>query len=76
MAAPIDIAVVREAETWKIRYGSAVLDCATQGEALADAIALAHAFGKDGQFSTVRAGVMTSVYGPDGFIRAVPTPKR
>ena len=71
MTVPIDIAVAREAETWKIRYGSVELDCATQAEALAEAIALAHAFGKEGGFSTVRTGVMTSVYGPNGFIRAV-----
>ena len=73
MTAPIDIVVVREAETWWIRYGSVELDYATQADALADAIALARAFGKEGQYSSVRTGVMTSVYGPDGFIRAIPT---
>jgi hypothetical protein len=76
MTAPIDIAVVQEAPTWKIRYGSVELNYATQAEALADAIAIAHAFGKAGEFSTVRTGVMTSVYGPEGFIRAVPTLKQ
>jgi hypothetical protein len=76
MTVPVDIAVAREAETWKIRYGAVELECATQVEALAEAIALAHAFGKEGEFSIVRAGVMTSTYGPDGFIRAVPSPKR
>jgi hypothetical protein len=76
MTTPIDIVVVREAETWWIRYGSVELDYAVQAEALADAIAIAHAFGKEGQFTSVRSGVMTSVYGPDGFIRAVPTAKR
>jgi hypothetical protein len=76
MTVPVDIAVAREAETWKIRYGAVELECATQAEALAEAIALARAFGKEGGFSTVRTGVMTSVYGPDGFIRAVPSLKR
>ena len=76
MIASVDIAVVRDAATWKIKYGAVVLDYATQAEALGEAIALAHAFGREGQFSTVRSGVMTSVYGPNGFIRAVPTPKR
>ena len=75
MTVPVDIAVAREAETWKIRYGAVELECATQAEALAEAIALARAFGKEGGFSTVRTGVMTSVYGPDGFIRALPTVK-
>jgi hypothetical protein len=75
MSAPIDIVVAREAETWKIRYGSVELDCVTQADALAEAIALAHAFGKAGDFSTVRTGVMTNVYGPQGFIRAIPTAK-
>jgi hypothetical protein len=76
MTVPVDIAVAREAETWKIRYGAVELECASQAEALAEAIALARAFGKEGGFSTVRTGVMTSVYGPDGFIRAVPSLKR
>jgi hypothetical protein len=76
MTVPVDIAVAREAETWKIRYGAVELECATQAEALAEAIALARAFGEEGGFSTVRTGVMTSVYGPDGFIRAVPSLKR
>jgi hypothetical protein len=71
MTSPIEIIVVREAKSWKIRYGSVELDYATQEEALGDAIAIARAFGKAGEFSTVRTGVMTSVYGPDGFIRAV-----
>jgi hypothetical protein len=75
MTAPIDIAVVRESKAWKIRYGSVELDYATQAEALADAIAIARAFSKAGEFSTVRSGVMTSVYGPDGFIRAIPSAK-
>jgi len=75
MTTPIEIAVVREAKSWKIRYGSVELDYASQAEALADAIAIARAFGKAGEFSTVRTGVMTSVYGPDGFIRAVPSAK-
>jgi hypothetical protein len=66
----------REAETWNIRYGAVELECAAQAEALAEAIALARAFGKEGGFSTVRTGVMTSVYGSDGFIRAVPSLKR
>jgi len=76
MTAPIEITVVREAKSWKIRYGSVALDYATQAEALADAIAIARAYGKAGDFSTVRTGVMTSVYGPDGFIRAVATLKQ
>jgi hypothetical protein len=75
MTAPIDIVVVRNAKTWWIRYGAVELDYATQAEALADAIAIARAFSKAGEFSTVRTGVMTSVYGPDGFIRAVPRAK-
>ena len=76
MTTPIEITVVREAKSWKIRYGAVELDYATQAEALADAIALAHAFGREGQFSTVRSGVMTSVYGPNGFIRAVPSARQ
>jgi hypothetical protein len=75
MTNPIEITVVCEANTWKIRYGSVELDYSTQAEALADAIAIARAFSKAGEFSTVRFGVMTSVYGPDGFIRAVPSAK-
>jgi hypothetical protein len=75
MTTPVEITVVREANTWKIRYGAVELDYETQAEALADAIAIARAFGKAGEFSTVRTGVMTSVYGPEGFIRAVPSGK-
>jgi hypothetical protein len=75
MTTPIEITVVCEANTWKIRYGSVELDYSTQAEALADAIAIARAFGKAGEFSAVRSGVMTTVYGPDGFIRAVPSAK-
>lgn len=75
MTAPIEITVVREGKTWKIRYGAVEVDHTTQADAVADAIALAHALGKDGLFSSVRMGVMTSVYGPDGFIRAVPSAK-
>ena len=75
MTEPVDIIVVREVDTWKVRYGSVELVYFSHAEAIGDAIALARDFGNDGRFSTVRMGVMTSCYGPSGFIRAFPNKK-
>ena len=76
MTAPLDISVVRVADTWRVRYGSVELDYPSHAEAIVDAIALARDFGSDGRCCNVRMGVMTSCYGPSGFIRAFPSKSR
>ncbi len=76
VAAPIPIWVLQESQDWKIKYEGVVLDYETQKEAIAAAFGLACALSKEGQSSHVITGMLTSLYGPAGFIRTIPTRRR
>ena len=76
VATPIPIWVLQESQDWKIKYDDVVLDYETQKEAIAAAFGLARALSKEGQSSHVITGMLTSLYGPAGFIRTIPTRKR
>jgi hypothetical protein len=73
---PIQIRVLREAGAWKVKYEDVVLDYESHDRALAAGIALARTFGREGRSSAVVMGMITTLYGPDGFIQTVPNRKK
>jgi len=73
---PIQIRVLREAGTWTVAYDDVVLEYETHDSALAASIELARTFGREGHFSAVVMGMITSLYGPTGFIKTVPNRRK
>lgn len=72
---PIEIRVLREAGAWKIKYDDVLLEYETHERALAASIELARTLGREGQYSAVVMGMITSFYGPAGFIQTAPNRK-
>lgn len=73
---PIQIRVLREAGMWRVRYGDVMLEYESHSRALAASIELAQTLGREGQFSAVVMGMITSLYGPSGFIQTVPNRRK
>jgi hypothetical protein len=73
---PVQIRVLREDGMWRIRYDDVVLDYESHDRALAASIELARTFGREGRFSAVVMGMITSHYGPGGFIQTIPNRKK
>ena len=73
---PIQIRVLREAGVWRIRYEAVVLDYESHDRALAASIELAHTLGREGHSSAVVMGMITTLYGPGGFIQTMPNRKK
>lgn len=69
----VRISVAREFGTWQTRYGDVVDDHESEGAAVAAAIKRAQDFGRQGRFAAVVMRTLTSVYGPTGLIRTLPT---
>src|SRR5690349_19202021 len=73
---PVQIRVLREAGVWRVRYEDVVLDYESHDRALAASVALARTLGREGRSSAVVMGMITTLYGPDGFIQTVPNRKK
>lgn len=69
----VRISVAREFGTWQTRCGDVVDDHESEGAAVAAAIKSAQDFGRQGRFAAVVMRTLTSVYGPTGLIRTLPT---
>jgi hypothetical protein len=70
---PIRISVLRQFGTWQTRCGEAVGTYETESDAVAAAITQARELGREGRFAYVVMRALTSVYGPTGLIRTLPT---
>jgi hypothetical protein len=69
----IRISVAREFGTWQTRFGEVVRDFDSEGAAVVAAISQAQDLGRQGRFAAVVMRTLTSVYGPTGLIRTLPT---
>ena len=73
---PIQIRVLREAGMWRVQFQGVVLEYESHDRALAASIELAHTLGCEGQRVAVVMRMITSFYGPAGFIQTVPNRKK
>ena len=72
-ADPIRISVLCEVGTWLTRHGDVVRYYDSEAAAITAAIRRAQDFGRQGHFAAVVMRTLTSVYGPTGLIRTLPT---
>jgi hypothetical protein len=72
-ADPIRISVLCEVGTWLTRHGDVVRYYDSEAAAITAAIRRAQDFGRQGLFAAVVMRTLTSVYGPTGLIRTLPT---
>jgi hypothetical protein len=72
-ANPIRISVLCEVGTWLTRHGDVVRYYDSEAAAITAAIRRAQDFGRQGHFAAVVMRTLTSVYGPTGLIRTLPT---
>ncbi len=72
-ADPIRISVLCEVGTWLTRHGDVVRYYDNEAAAITAAIRRAQDFGRQGHFAAVVMRTLTSVYGPTGLIRTLPT---
>jgi hypothetical protein len=70
---PIRISVLCEVGTWLTRHGEVVRYYDSEAAAITAAIRRAQDFGRQGHFAAVVMRTLTSVYGPTGLIRTLPT---
>jgi hypothetical protein len=70
---PLQIRVLRHGDVWRVQYGDVRSDFATRNAAMASAIDRARRHASDGRLVAVVMDVLTSLYGPAGYIRSVGT---
>ena len=73
---PLKLTVTFHEGAWKMRVGDRLSrPFLSEREAISAAIHHAHDLGKQGYETQVVMKAMTCYYGPDGLVRALPTPR-
>ena len=70
---PVRISVACEFGDWQTKCDGIVSTYDSEAAAIAGAIDRAHVLGREGHFAFVVMRTLTSVYGPTGLIRTLPT---